>query len=275
MTYADIQFIATDMDHTLLDEASQLPAEFDQTLAELTALGIQFGVASGRPLYTLTDIFGAQAAGMTLIADNGGVVQHQGELIETHLLPAATIVQLVETIVTATDAVPLICSMEAAIVPDHAQHTDAVLREFYRQIDYVSDITAWRGEADKVTLYLPAGDAQAVHDKLIAPQFGADCDVAVSGPVWIDVTPHGVNKGNAMRTVAKHLGITTDQMMAFGDSFNDAAMLDTVKYGMLMANAEPAMVKPGLLRAPSNTEAGVITVVQEVIAAHRAAGTRG
>ena len=46
-----IRLIASDMDATLLDEYSQLPPKFTETIRALAGQGILFAAASGRPLY--------------------------------------------------------------------------------------------------------------------------------------------------------------------------------------------------------------------------------
>ena len=46
-----IRLIASDMDATLLDERSQLPPDFAETIRALAGQGILFAAASGRPLY--------------------------------------------------------------------------------------------------------------------------------------------------------------------------------------------------------------------------------
>ena len=67
------------------------------------------------------------------------------------------------------------------------------------------------------------------------------------------------------------LGIDIADMMAFGDTFNDAAMLETVGFGYIVANATPGMERYARLVAPSNVDHGVLTVMDQVIAAKRAA----
>ena len=52
-----IRLIASDMDATLLDERSQLPPDFAETIRALAGQGILFAAASGRPLYTLETMF--------------------------------------------------------------------------------------------------------------------------------------------------------------------------------------------------------------------------
>ena len=49
-----IRLIASDMDATLLDERSQLPPDFAETIRALAGQGILFAAASGRPLFLIT-----------------------------------------------------------------------------------------------------------------------------------------------------------------------------------------------------------------------------
>ena len=57
------------------------------------------------------------------------------------------------------------------------------------------------------------------------------------GPAWIEVMPKGVSKASALLRIGKKLGISTEEMMAFGDAENDMEMIKTVKYGIAMGNA--------------------------------------
>lgn len=268
MSLKDVKFIATDMDHTLLTEAGTLPPHLDERLDQLEALGIQFGIASGRPLYTLRDLFPRHER-LTLIADNGAAISHHGQIISKTLLPQAAYQAMVKTISEATDGSPLICGLDGAIAATVDQQYDSVFREFYHQLSFRDDLASWEGEANKVTIYLPNGDSQKVYDEVIAPRFGADFSAAVSGPVWIDIMPKGVDKGTGMRAVSQHLHIATDDMMAFGDTFNDAEMLATVKYGYLVANHAEGMAQYARYRTASNDDYGVVQVLDQVIAAHQ------
>lgn len=263
----DVQLIATDMDHTLLTEAGELPPHFDQKLDALENAGIQFAIASGRPLYTLKEIFPKHADSLVLISDNGGVIADRGQIVVKNLLPRDAILAMVQTALSHTDVRPMICAIDGAVAPSSDCQYDAVYREFYHNLDYLDDLSQWQGEADKVTLYLPNGDAERVFAEVIQPQFGDQFSAAVSGPVWIDIMPNNVNKGTAMAQIGKLRNITPDQMMAFGDTFNDAQMLSYVKYGYLMANANPGMAPYADLHTGSNDEYGVVQVLDQVLAA--------
>ena len=63
----NVKLIASDMDHTLLMENGKLPDGFFDYIDRLDEKGIRFVVASGRPMYTLRDMFGDKMDKMVVI----------------------------------------------------------------------------------------------------------------------------------------------------------------------------------------------------------------
>ena len=60
-------------------------------------------------------------------------------------------------------------------------------------------------------------------------------DCAVAGPYWIDTTT--ANKGVGVESLCRVLGFAHDEVMAFGDNYNDVAMLDLVGTPYIMDSA--------------------------------------
>ena len=53
-----------------------------------------------------------------------------------------------------------------------------------------------------------------------------------------DIIPLECGKGNAVRAVLQHFGVTKEEAIAFGDGFNDIEMLEAVGTGVAMGNAK-------------------------------------
>lgn len=268
-----VRFIAADMDHTLLDEDGKLPelpdGVYNRVLA-LQDLGVRFAIASGRPLMTLKALFPRLMPKIMLIGDNGGIICDCGEVIYQGELPVADYQRMIALTHERGD-IGMICTAESIYIEGAYRHYDEVFREFYYHITYVEDLTELSPLADKYTVYLPEGDSVERLADTYGPAFGEEFDVVSSGPVWLDFSPKGMNKGGAMRQVSELLGISTDEMMAFGDAFNDAQMLKTVGFGYAMANALPGVEKFARYVAPSNADHGVLKVIDQVIEAKRQA----
>ena len=77
----------------------------------------------------------------------------------------------------------------------------------------------------------------------------------------------GVDKGSAMAIMSEQLAIPFEQMMAFGDTYNDIGMLKQVGHSYIMANGTPEVAQYAKFTAPSNDEYGVLQVLKKVLAA--------
>lgn len=262
-----IRLIASDMDATLLDEHSQLPPDFEPTIRALAEQGILFAAASGRPLYTLETMFPDLLDKIILVGDNGGAARWKGEDLFVSEMPAEGWRHLARSTKQAGD-VGLLCGLQAAYAEKPDEKYDRVFKNFYTRVEYVDDLTAVEAAADKFTVYLPNDNAQEAFDAVYGAFHtanGGEFSVAVAGKNWVDVMNPGVHKGAALAKVGALLGIPAESMMAFGDTYNDAEMLTTAKYGFLMENgSEPLRAQVPFL-APSHREYGVMQILQKVL----------
>lgn len=259
-----IRLIASDMDATLLDENSQLPPDFVPTVRALAALGIHFAAASGRPLYTLEAMFASLRDEMILIGDNGGAIRWRGEMLYTSEMPADGWRALARLAHSAGD-ISVLCGLETAYVEQQYEQYDTVMKQFYTRVAYVESLEAVEAPADKFTIYLPRNNAQQAYDTLYGPACKGRFSVAVAGPNWVDIMNPGVHKGAALAELGRRLNIQPNEMMAFGDTFNDAEMLTTARYGFLMENGSVELRQSVPFLAASNRDYGVMQVLQTVL----------
>ena len=71
--------------------------------------------------------------------------------------------------------------------------------------------------------------------------FSDRVDVMTSGTEWTDFIGFGSGKGSALADYGRALGISPDEMMAFGDNENDRDMLNVVGHPYLMESCNPTM----------------------------------
>ena len=67
--------------------------------------------------------------------------------------------------------------------------------------------------------------------------------VVTSGMEWLDTIQDGVDKGSAIRALEKQFNVRPEEIMAFGDNYNDLEMLSEVKNGVAMENSPEAVKK--------------------------------
>lgn len=266
-----VRLVASDMDFTLLADDKSMPEGMPGRIRALEEAGVVFSAASGRPLYTLQDMFPESRDRMAFITDNGAGVVCRGEVVFKDLLDEATLAELVAfTLERAPEAVPVVCGLERAVVPAWGRAYDDALRVYYHEILYVDDIGSAREEANKFTVYFPENNSADAYEERFAPAFGGRLSLTCAGVDWLDVMNRGVDKGTGIARLCEHLGIAPADVIALGDTDNDAEMLSYVGHGYLMANAEERMERFADFRAPSNNERGVAQVIDAVLAARRA-----
>lgn len=261
----DIKLVAADMDHTLLTEKGELPPQFENYIVELNRLGVAFSIASGRPLYTLTNIFSNLKNEMTFISDNGGAISHKGELIFTSLIDAEKYKKMIAFSESKTEGVGILCGLDSAYISNKHKNHEAFLRTFYSNITFVDDLQDVTVDANKFTIYFPGKKSKEMYDTVFHPQFGSEFSITIGDTIWIDLMNKNVDKGQAMRLLGKELDINSDQMMAFGDTYNDIEMLRAVKYSYIVANANDDMRQYADYVTKSNDEYGVTLVLEKLI----------
>ena len=107
----------------------------------------------------------------------------------------------------------------------------------------VRDLGEWMSrhahEVEKHVSVFFADPDQAASQAL--PRFRAmpGVEVVQGSPENIEVTAAGVDKGEALLTLADRLGIPRAQTLAVGDSENDRAMLEKAGVAAVMANGMP------------------------------------
>lgn len=174
-----IRLIASDMDATLLDGHSQLPPDFLHLVQELAGQEILFAAASGRPLYKLEEMFAPVLEQTLLVADNGGAVRWRGKDLFVSRMEPEVWHRLTACAEENGDSF-VVCGLENAYLRPCDRCYDAVYRNFYNRIAYVSDLYTIDAAVDKFTIYLPQDNAQEVYEKVYGPRFGQELAVAVS-----------------------------------------------------------------------------------------------
>jgi hydroxymethylpyrimidine pyrophosphatase-like HAD family hydrolase len=128
------------------------------------------------------------------------------------------------------------------------QHVDAPHRVSY----WISDNRALRGVRGGADFEArPPHDpsfsegAERVAHSVAMRAAGAlhklDVDVLVSGNLYLDVLPAGVNKGWTLRQVLRAMRLEPNDCVVAGDSLNDRALFDIGARGIVVSNCEPLL----------------------------------
>ncbi|MBW1808925.1 MAG: HAD family hydrolase [Deltaproteobacteria bacterium] len=76
---------------------------------------------------------------------------------------------------------------------------------------------------------------------LLRQAFEHECVLVNSEPDYMEVLPVGVNKATGAASLAAHLGISLEDVIAFGDNKNDIEMLTECGLGVAMGNSHETL----------------------------------
>ena len=136
----NVKLIASDMDHTLLMENGKLPDGFFDYIDRLDEKGIRFVVASGRPMYTLRDMFGDKMDKMVVIGDNGAAISNCGKIIYKSLMDVEEYQSMIRFVEDETDGVAVLCALSGAYVLKKHEKYAKFFKAFLSNLVFVDDM---------------------------------------------------------------------------------------------------------------------------------------
>ncbi|MGA4507465.1 Cof-type HAD-IIB family hydrolase [Propionibacteriaceae bacterium G1746] len=264
----DVRMVVSDMDGTLLDDDGAVPEGFWPVLDWMQQRGIVFVPASGRQYATLTRLFDHVDDNLSVVAENGSMVVHDGEVVSATVMSRDVVRQVIEAARSAPNADDLfvvVCGLRSAYLDRTAPEFEADSLKYFAKLERVDDLLDVDDDALKIAIY-DFGDTE----RTAATQFAHLADdghhqVIVSAARWIDVMSSQVDKGQGVRALQRALDITPGQTVIFGDYLNDLQMMAAGQWSFAMQNAHPQIRATAKYLAPRNTEHGVVTVLEHLL----------
>ncbi len=81
----------------------------------------------------------------------------------------------------------------------------------------------------------------------------------------IEIGSPTTSKADALMKLAEKMGLSTDNIIAFGDSNNAISMIKEAAISVVMANGTEGALAEADLVAPANTEDGVAVIIEELL----------
>jgi Cof subfamily protein (haloacid dehalogenase superfamily) len=86
-----------------------------------------------------------------------------------------------------------------------------------------------------------------------------------SEPVYLEILPPGVSKGEALRAMLDALGLTPAETIAVGDNWNDAEMIEAAGLGVVMGHAPAGLRARADYVCGTADEEGVREVIERFV----------
>lgn len=263
--------IALDLDGTLLDNQKRILPQSLAALAEARAAGIQVVIVTGRHHVAIHPFYQALQIDTPAICCNGTYLYdfQQKKVLAADPL-AKDQAKLVLQMLKQSNIHGLMYVDDAMLYQETSGHVTRSLawadtlpqaqRPTLLQVDSLvqaadnaqaiwkfatshSDIPALRNFADTVEKELGLACEWSWHDQ-------------------VDIAKGGNSKGNRLQQWVESQGFTMDQVVAFGDNYNDLSMLEAAGLGVAMGNADDAIKQRADLVIADHLQPGIAEVIR-------------
>lgn len=268
------KLIVSDMDGTLLGDDHKITEENKQALIKLLENGIKIVPASGRIYDSAREHFDFLDINTPLIACNGAIIKETktGKLIYKNSVPTDICLKVVDIFEKHNIYYQLYSEntmMCKDINSEYRKKTQERLKNFFNK-----DINVYFNEdlkdeiAKHKILKLIAIDDNDM-DKLeaVKEELSNIDDIEMTSSWYnnIEVMHKGVNKGEALKALIQYLNVDREEVIAFGDNYNDLPMLEFAGMGVVMENASDSVKEKADYITSKNTESGVAKAIYDIL----------
>ena len=262
----DCQLVAIDLDGTLLDKEHQLSEGNRKAVMELAESGVIVVLASGRMYATILPFAQMMRLESPIISYNGAMVKDMktGELVCHTPIPSSIAKEIIEYCV------------------QRGLH----LNFYNNDVLYVRELNRWSKLYDTrtgATSHL-VGDMRFFDGKkptklqiVDAPEnidslFTEFCNwlqdrlyITKTQPEYLEFMNPKVSKGRALTEAANKLGIPRENIVAFGDGYNDVSLMEAAGFSIAMGNSVNEILACASYVTDTNEENGVATAIRKLL----------
>lgn len=259
------RLLACDLDGTLMGDDTIISPRVRWALHAAQAHGIYVTLATGRGFSATLPFARHLNITVPIICYQGGLIKHPvtGELFHRETMNQGLALQVVET--AATHQWHLVVYIgDVAYVQKFrypSSFYDTLLGLNVRQVNDLEKVIKDNGSAPAKILLVAEKSAADRLEAKMQSRFGQEMKIVRSHELFVEGSPQGVDKGNALRRLAEHLGVSQAQVMAIGDQSNDVSMLAWAGLGVAMASgSEAARAAADWIAPPLSADGAAVAI---------------
>ncbi len=258
----NIKVVALDLDGTLLNDDHSISNFNKEVLRKLDAKGIEVILCTGRPYNAMKRYRAELGLRNPVICFNGaGIVDIGEEYILNTALSQKISRRLVELgkefdiyhhgFMDTRWLVPYWCD-ESKAYSERSGLKETIID--FEKIDRLEFIKL---------MYIGEEENLKKLSKILEKEFGDTIYQAFSTKNFLEVLNCSSSKAKALEYYLKSKGLGLENLLAMGDGYNDAEMLQCAEIGVIMENAPDELKERFEYKAPINTQDGVGRFLKE------------
>ncbi|MHC1684591.1 MAG: Cof-type HAD-IIB family hydrolase [Clostridiaceae bacterium] len=263
-----------DMDGTLLNSEGKISEENQAAIKKLQNNGLEVIIASGRLDFMVKGFIEQLNLKGYVISCNGGLIRNIAtkEIIHSRVINKEISKKIVSyclnceldfLIYTAEMAYSHIYDLSAIKFQTLHEILDKDLKLSIKNLDETTIENLDKIEVLKVLLVCDEQEEVELHQKKFSQFEGLT--VVSSSNGLLDIMASDTTKGKALKLLAEKLKVNLDNVIAFGDNYNDIEMLQCVGMPIAMGNSVEKLKSEAKYITKSNDESGISYAINNFI----------
>lgn len=262
--------IALDLDGTLTNSQKVVTPQTKAALFKAQEKGLRVLLASGRPVYGILPLAKElkldQYGGFILAYNGASIINCQTwETFYQRTIPAEMVPVLVE--LAKKYGVDILTYKDKDILTNNKDNIYVQEEAFITKMPVVQleDMTECSEYPLNKMMMLGEGDYLAEVEKKLRKDIHGMLAVYRSEVYFLEIMPKKIDKAYALSKLLDKLSLTTENLIACGDSYNDQSMVEMAGLGVAMENAKPELKAVADYITLSNDEDGIAKVLKEFV----------
>jgi Cof subfamily protein (haloacid dehalogenase superfamily) len=256
------------LDGTLLDSNHDLQEESKLAIQKINNLGVKVIIATGRHYIDVKGVAEKLGISNCIIASNGTrAYDGQGNRLINHNMHPSAVEFMLDHKLNRGLHLNIYQGSKWLVFEDNQEllkfHQNSKLK--YEKISDKSEVDF--NDINKFYLYSQDLDALKLEEEYLKMRLGDKCDIFSSYPTVLEIMPKDINKGLAISELMEKEGVSSDEVIAFGDGLNDFEYIQTAGMGIAMKNGkDPIKEVAHRITQKSNDDDGVAHELCQIVA---------
>jgi len=261
-----VELVISDVDGTLVTSDKRLTERTKGAVAELRRRGIGFTIVSSRPPFGMRMLVEPLRLSLPFAAFNGGVIIAPDLApLEERLIGAEAAHSAIELFDRGGVETWLFTTRSWLMRDPNGAYVDRERDTVLTEPEIVASFAPYLDKAAKIVGVSADFERLAALERTVRAHHAGRATVVRSQHYYLDVTPHGTDKGTAVAALCRRLGVPLDRLVTLGDMENDVPMFRAAGFSIAMGNASDAVKQAARAVTLTNEADGFADAVERLI----------
>jgi hypothetical protein len=266
MAAAKIAALITDVDGTVVTSTKEVTARTQAAVAKMKQKGIEIAIISGRPPEGMRMLIEPLKLTTPIAGFNGGAfTKTDMTVIEERLLPQAIAGESCAFLQKRGIDIWVYSEGKWYVRDPEGAHVAKERSTVGFAPVVTADFDKALADAHKIVGVSEDHAALEQCERDMRGMLDGKASASRSQPYYLDITHPDANKGTAVGTLAKLMGLTMDRVAVIGDGFNDAGMFDKSPLSIAMGNAPDDVKKQARFVTGANDAEGFAEAIEKYL----------